>query len=205
MTVASLVVGICGVVLASLSLAWQAANYVLTGGRVKVTLLVGTIADHGMMTSPPDKLDPGWLRFFSSDGELTAIVAVKVANVGRQPVTVARWALKYGPDERTYPTDGPVWPVLPRRLEVGESDLWAIDLMQALHFVQSVQKYLDEYKTTSPRSGLRQLKARVGSQRTRVMAEVELADGRSTLSRGVLGSSWVASANQLWQPRAAEK
>ena len=38
MSVALLVVGICGVVLASLSLGWQAANYVLTGGRVKVRL-----------------------------------------------------------------------------------------------------------------------------------------------------------------------
>jgi hypothetical protein len=38
MNVASLVVGISGVVLASLSLGWQAAIYVLSGGRVKVKL-----------------------------------------------------------------------------------------------------------------------------------------------------------------------
>jgi hypothetical protein len=38
MSVALLVVGICGVVLASFSLGWQAANYMLTGGRVKVRL-----------------------------------------------------------------------------------------------------------------------------------------------------------------------
>jgi hypothetical protein len=52
MSVALLVVGICGVVLASLSLGWQAANYVLTGGRVKVRLRVGGLGNGGMSPRP---------------------------------------------------------------------------------------------------------------------------------------------------------
>jgi hypothetical protein len=44
MDVASLVLGICGVVLASLPVSWQAATYVLTGGRVKVSLRGSSLA-----------------------------------------------------------------------------------------------------------------------------------------------------------------
>src|SRR5713101_2516550 len=60
MSVALLVVGICGVVLASLSLGWQAANYVLTGGRVKVRLRVGGLGNGGMVTAPPNSLRANW-------------------------------------------------------------------------------------------------------------------------------------------------
>jgi len=56
MSVASLAIGICGVVLASLSLGWQAALYVLTGGRVKVKLRVGGLGRGGMVTTPPSSL-----------------------------------------------------------------------------------------------------------------------------------------------------
>jgi hypothetical protein len=52
MSVALLVVGICGVVLTSLSLGWQAANYVLTGGRVKVRLRVGGLGNGGWSPRP---------------------------------------------------------------------------------------------------------------------------------------------------------
>ncbi len=60
MSVALLVVGICGVVLAGLSLGWQAANYVLTGGRVKVRLRVGGLGNGGMVTAPPNSLRANW-------------------------------------------------------------------------------------------------------------------------------------------------
>ncbi|MCX4387368.1 hypothetical protein OG777_10530 [Micromonospora peucetia] len=48
---ASLVVAICALVLACLSLGWQAANYVLTGGRVKVELRVGATGGGAMLTA----------------------------------------------------------------------------------------------------------------------------------------------------------
>jgi hypothetical protein len=58
----ALAVGICGVVLASLSLGWQAAIYVLSGGRVKVRLLVGALGNGGMATKPAADLSAGWLK-----------------------------------------------------------------------------------------------------------------------------------------------
>jgi hypothetical protein len=60
MSDASLVVGICGVVLARLSLGWQAANYVLTGGRVRVRLRIGGLGNSGMVTAPPNSLSANW-------------------------------------------------------------------------------------------------------------------------------------------------
>jgi hypothetical protein len=55
MNVASLVLGIVGAVLASLSLGWQAAYYVLTGGRIKVVLRVGGRSHGGMITMPTER------------------------------------------------------------------------------------------------------------------------------------------------------
>jgi len=52
-----------------------------------------------------------------------------VANVGRQPVTVARWGLRSGLGMSLYPAAGSIGPRLPHRLEVGESETWAVDLV----------------------------------------------------------------------------
>ena len=92
----ALAVGVCGVVLASLSLGWQAANYVLTGGRVKVRLLVGAVGRGGIVTAPATNLSLEWLQGLAAQGFSQPIVAVNVANVGRQPVKVERWGLKWG-------------------------------------------------------------------------------------------------------------
>jgi hypothetical protein len=117
----SLVVGICGVVLASLSLGWQAATYVLTGGRVKVGLRVGGLGNGGMITAPSNSLSANWWEQLASQGYRRPTVAVTVANVGRQPVTVARWGLKSGLGVSLYPAADSIGPPLPYRLEVGAS------------------------------------------------------------------------------------
>jgi hypothetical protein len=102
MSVALLVVGICGVVLASLSLGWQAANYVLTGGRVKVRLRsAGSATADGHRA--PNSLRANWWETVASQGFPQPIVAVMVANVGRQPVTVVRWGLRSGLGMSLYP------------------------------------------------------------------------------------------------------
>jgi hypothetical protein len=125
---ASLVVGTCGVVLASLSLGWQAATYVLAGGRVKVRLRVGGLGNGGMVTAPPNSLSATWWEQLAAQGYRRPIVAVTVANVGRQPVTVARWGLRSGLGMSLYPAADSIGPPLPHRLEVGESETWAVDL-----------------------------------------------------------------------------
>jgi hypothetical protein len=128
MSVAWLVLGIVGAVLASLSLGWQAANYVLTGGRVKVALRVGGRSQGGMVTMPPERFSQDSLRQLASQGFPQPIVAVTVANVGRQPVTVAKWGLISGLGMSLYPAADSIGPPLQHRLEVGESATWAVDM-----------------------------------------------------------------------------
>lgn len=97
MGAASLVVAICGLVLAFLSLGWQAANYVLTGGRIRVELHVGARDLRGIVSGRPGQLEQGWFEGLAAQGYTAPMVAVRVANVGRQPVTVERWSLEGPP------------------------------------------------------------------------------------------------------------
>jgi len=133
----ALAVGVCGVVLASLSLGWQAANYVLTGGRVKITLLVGAMGSGGMMTISTENLRPDWLEGLAEQGFSRRIVAVRVANVGRQPVQVTRWGLKPGLGPSLYPQANGIGPSLPHRLDVGEGETWAVGMDAVQAFIQA--------------------------------------------------------------------
>jgi hypothetical protein len=151
MNVASLVLGIVGAVLASLSLGWQAANYVLTGGRVKVVLQVGGRNHSGMITMPPERFTQESPRLLASQGFPQPIVAVKVANVGRQPVTVDRWGLVSGLGTSLYPAADSIGLPFPHRLEVGESATWAVDMRAVNAFIQATQATLTKQQVATAR------------------------------------------------------
>ncbi|NJP34174.1 hypothetical protein [Micromonospora thermarum] len=125
---ASLVVAICGLVLACLSLGWQAANFVLAGGRVKVELRVGATGSQAMLTAEPNSFKPDWLTELAQQGYRQPIAAVRVANVGRQPVTVERWGFRHPAAGTLFPMADFIGKPLPHRLEVGQSETWAMDL-----------------------------------------------------------------------------
>jgi hypothetical protein len=185
----ALAVGICGVVLASLSLGWQAAIYVLSGGRVKVRLLVGALGNGGMATKPAADLSPGWLKELASQGFSRPIVAVTVANVGRQPVYVARWGLKSGLGPSLYPIADGIGPSLPHRLEVGDAATWAVDMGTVQAFIMATNETLAGSRPGSGRrnSLLGQIQAEVRRpQGTDVVGIVELAAGRPKLSQDTL-------------------
>jgi hypothetical protein len=69
---------------------------VLTGGRVKVALRVGGRGHGGMITVPTERFAEESPQLLASQGYPQPIIAATVANVGRQPVTVARWGLVSG-------------------------------------------------------------------------------------------------------------
>jgi hypothetical protein len=176
MSVALLVVGICGVVLASLSLGWQAANYVLTGGRVKVRLRVGGLGNGGW--SPRPRIASGRTGGnLASQGFPQPIVAVMVANVGRQPVTVARWGLRSGLGMSLYPAADSIGPRLPHRLEVGESETWAVDLAPVHAFIQATRETLEkpQPESGSPKSMFGGIEARMAAQKDDIVGVAELA------------------------------
>lgn len=148
MDVATFVLAVLGVVLSALALGWQAATFVLTGGRVRVELLVGAVRDnHGMVTMSARNPQPDWAASLVEQGYRHPVVAVRVRNVGRLAVSVERWSIvtllrkpqvvgpfaqavvqlskrEEGP-EVVYPGLSLVGPDLPHRLEAGASVIWA--------------------------------------------------------------------------------
>jgi hypothetical protein len=186
MNVASLVLGICGAVLASLSLGWQAANYVLTGGRVKVTLLVGALGNGGMATARPQGfMTTDWWENLGKQGFRQPIVAVRVANVGRQPVKVERWGLVSGLGTSLYPLADSIGPGLPHRLDVGEAETWAVDFAAVDAFITATRETLGPPKPASQRSEslVDTINAQVRTEPGDVVAIAELADGRTKRSK----------------------
>lgn len=185
MSVASLVVGICGVVLASLSLGWQAAIYVLTGGRVKVKLRVGGLGRGGMATAPPSSLSASWWENLASQGFQQPIVAVTAATVGRQPVTVVRWGLVSGLGTSLYPMADSIGPPLPHRLDVGESETWAVDLAAVDAFIRATRETLGKAapEPGSPKSLPDRVGAQMAAREEGIVGVVELAAGRPKRSR----------------------
>jgi len=185
----ALAVAICGVVLASLSLGWQAANYVLTGGRVKVRLLVGAMGNGGMATGPTENLSPDWLEGLAKQGFSRPIVAVTVANIGRQPVQVTRWGLKSGLGASFYPLTDGIGPSLPHRLEVGDAATWAVGMDTVQAFFQTTNETLGKSQLGSgrPKSLIGRIEAEARRPLGRdVVGVVELGDGRPKLSKGTL-------------------
>jgi len=158
---ASLIVAICGLVFSCLSLGWQAANFVLTGGRVKVKLSAGAMNSGGMVTMPPRNFTPQALAQIQTQGYPVPIVAVEVANVGRQPVTVAKWNLLHATGVSYMPVAAAIGKPLPFRLEVGASETWAVELKTVLDIVAATEATI----TSNSGRGVRGV--------------VELADGRS--------------------------
>lgn len=177
MDVASLVLGICGVVLASLSLGWQAAQHVLTGGRVKVGLRMGALGHGGIVSAPPSSIREGWWNQLAEQGYRRPVVAVQVANVGRLPVTVARWGLKSGRGVSLYPAADSIGPALPHRLEAGESETWAVDMGPVDAFIRTTREVLGE-----PQADRRRSLFWPEVDREAVVGVVELADGRTKRS-----------------------
>jgi hypothetical protein len=178
----ALAAAVLGVVLGALSLGWQAATYVLTGGRIKVSLRVGAMGPGGMVTTKPADLSPGWLEPLAEQGYGRPVVSVRVANVGRQPVTVARWGLKSRAGASLYPMADSIGPPLPHRLDTGESASWAVDMAQVHAFAVTVAETLTE-KPAPPNSPSGAFAAGWRSgQGDGIAGVVELADGRTKYS-----------------------
>ncbi len=181
-----MVLGICGVVLASLSLGWQAAQHVLTGGRVKVGLRMGAFGHGGMITAAPSSIREGWWEQLAAQGYRRPIVAVTVANVGRLPVTVARWGVRSRLGMSMQPARDSIGPPLPHRLEVGESETWAVDMAPVDAFIRATREVFGRPQLEQARSAgplFTGIQTMIANRKQAFVGEVELADGRTKRSR----------------------
>ncbi|HET8661512.1 MAG TPA: hypothetical protein VFM55_21260 [Micromonosporaceae bacterium] len=186
---ASLVVAICGVILGSLSLGWQVANHVLTGGQVTVALRAGAIGRDGLVTVPPGDIAEGWFTGLAGQGFPRPVVAVQVANIGQQPVTVTRWSLQHWLGTSFVPAAVSVGRPLPCQLDVGESEMWAVDLQAVTAWVKATEETFGEIPRPEPstvaeafRRGMEEADAEAGNPPRGFVAVLELADGRTRRS-----------------------
>jgi hypothetical protein len=172
MQVATLLIAVLGVVMSALSLGWQAATFVLTGGRVKAELRVGAMNAAGLVTMPASSLTSDSMKeALQAQGGGQPVVAVRVRNVGRLPVTITDWSLATttkGGIAMT-PVGTSIGPPLPHRMEAGDTAMWAVDIRNVIALVETTAEVL---KLRPADIGIR--------------AKVSLGTGRTVTARGTL-------------------
>lgn len=156
-------VSIIALVLSIASLSWQAATFVMSGGRVKAELLVGAMNAAGaIVTVQPHNRTDRWAQSMAEQGFARPVVAIQVHNTGRMPVTIERWGVSVL--EVTHPsgllmkvaiqaaskqtplvtlwqvTDHVSGPELPHSMEAGgRRVLWAMDSETVADFVAATK------------------------------------------------------------------
>jgi hypothetical protein len=167
--IATLAIALLGVVLSALSLGWQAATFFLEGGRIKAVFQPGFSGGAGVVTMPMAQFtDQATINTMMSQGFTQAVVAIRVRNVGRLPVTVASWSVVTRPGVVEWqPIGAALGPRLPHRLEAGESEMWATDFGSVRAMVVA---------TASVK--------KIPPNRMRVGATVSLGDGRTVKAKG---------------------
>lgn len=131
----AILVAALSLVMAALSLGWQIAQYLLSAGRPKATLLHG-LANGGEAYSGPvgaDRtgFDLDRLRKQGMTG--TEVVGVQVTNHGRAPVIVESVSLRpRGGSMSFVPIGERIGPELPHKLEPGANASWFLDHAHAV-------------------------------------------------------------------------
>jgi hypothetical protein len=145
---AALVIAVVGVVLATLSLIWQALTFFLTGPRVRVRLSEGLRAPHGgVVIAPPSIYTQAGRAALEADGYTEHVLAVTARNAGRAPVSLLRWSLRFGNDAIiTYPGGGGNVP-LPHRLEPATDISWYAPLQDVVPYVEDFVDQSDDART----------------------------------------------------------
>jgi hypothetical protein len=162
------VVALVGLVFAAASLGWNVAQFLLTGGRPKLRLIVGALTETGVITVPITvhmnrELD----RLAEHNGYNRRVVGAIMTNAGRGPATVERWGLSCG--EATYWVGAEsLGPELPKTLDGGGAKLTVVAP------IGPVERLAYAMSTTQPQADVP------------VRAIVELGNGRMLRSTQAL-------------------
>lgn len=118
----TLFVAILGVVLAALSLGWQAATFALTGSRVRAELRHGAFGAGGSgFHNKPGKLD---MAMMASQGMSLEVIGVEVWNSGRLATTVTGFGVRTDKGMMYSPIGDRIGDPMPYRLEPGATAAW---------------------------------------------------------------------------------
>lgn len=135
--VIALLISAISLVLAGVSLGWQIAQWLLSAGRPKASLMHGVSEGSGAIVGPVTKAKPSLrtsrLREQGMNGE--EIIGIQITNHGRSPVSVEKVALcPRGGHTRLIPVEQLMGPELPYRLEAGTNASWylAFDIASVL-------------------------------------------------------------------------
>lgn len=163
-------VSIVALVLSALSIGWQAATFVLTGGRVKVELRVGAFhaSGSGMIHAAVKDAASAWSGHEAAQGYTRPVLVVQVRNVGRLPVTVTEWSVVAQPGGASFrPVAGSIGPNLPYRMEPGTSETWAVDAGEVLNLAKV------SAATSKVAGGVTRIHGRVGLGDGRIVTTTE--------------------------------
>jgi len=167
---ATFLIAVLGLLLGALSLGWQLASFILTGGRVKAELRPGGVSGRMIITIPARTVTRDSAKQLMSQGVTQLVVAVQVRNVGRLPVTITSWSLITVPGGVTaQPVASSIGPALPHRLAAGETETWAMDRGELLGFLAATATMLT-----------------IPVERMRIRAEVGLGTGQTVRAKGSL-------------------
>jgi hypothetical protein len=124
-TLAAVVLGIVGTVLAAWALTWNIVSFLLQGARPRLTPVVGVLApDAGHLLSPATGLMSDTLRQTIEQFDGPLVVGVQVANAGRLPFHVAGWGIRPESANHTF---------VPARNELGIPPNTTCDIAPGAH------------------------------------------------------------------------
>jgi len=122
-TGATLVIAVLGLVLAVVSLTWQAATFVLSGSRVRAELKHGARNAGVAVTGPPGSQQ---LKSLAAQGFTEEVIGVEVRNVGRLAATVDRVQAAIAGGIKLEMLRELAGPSLPHRLEPQSAASWFV-------------------------------------------------------------------------------
>lgn len=139
----TLVVATIGAVTGVAALGWGIAQHMLSGARVRVSLVGGWFMNGGIAAGP--------LATIQRPNELLgeAVVGVVVRNVGRLPATVTVWGVKAGKLSFHSYDYQQFNPTIPHRVEAGEEATWYVPASSVVATVHASTEVLGDGQLTA--------------------------------------------------------
>jgi len=146
----ALLISALSLVLAGLSLGWQVAQWLLSAGRPKATLMHG-LADGGQAFVGPVRKDGTGVNIADMHRQGitgSAVVGIQVTNHGRAPVVVETVKLlPRGGVMHFMPIGERIGPDLPYKLEAGANASWYMTANHAATLAETSREVLKEKVT----------------------------------------------------------
>ncbi|MHA7648564.1 hypothetical protein ACX9NE_02095 [Mycobacterium sp. ML4] len=153
MSVAGLVLGVIGTVLAVISLGWQFTGYRLQRPRPRLSPVIGRLTPDGLVTNDASADVRESLAAVAEHLEdIPLIIGVKVVNAGRAPFHVGGWAIRSDPDGTSLvPVEKPIAGAdVPHEIPPAGSAVFLTELRHAHRFAAAAEKAGETADTAGP-------------------------------------------------------